>query len=121
MNLKAGKKFRLRRQADIDLVFRQGRRMGNGQITLLARPNGLGFSRTAVAVSSSHGGAVRRNHLKRLCREALRLSWPELPAGWDFVALPRQGAELTLATLRPSVIALAGRLTTSWPLKDSRP
>jgi ribonuclease P protein component len=120
MDRKAGKNLRLRRRTDIDGVFRQGRRLGDGLMTLLGRPNGLGVVRTGVAVSSTHGGAVRRNRLKRLCREALRLSRPELPAGWDFMVVPRRGATVTLAALRQSVTALAGRLAASSPREDSQ-
>jgi hypothetical protein len=40
----------------------------------------------------------------------MRLSRPELPAGWDFMLLPRAGARLTLAGLRKSVLSLGGRV-----------
>ena len=113
MGLKAGKAYRLRRRADIDAMFAGGTSARDRLATLVARPNGLPHSRMGVGISKRHGNAVQRNRIKRLCREAMRLSRPDLPAGWDFMLLPRAGMRLTLASLRKSVLSLGGRVGSS--------
>jgi len=113
MGYKAGKQSRLRRRSDIDLVFAGGISARDRLATLVARPNGLPFSRMGVGISKRHGNAVQRNRIKRLCREAMRLSRPELPPGWDFMLLPRAGMRMTLASLRKSVLLLCGRVASS--------
>ena len=121
MDYRSGKRRRIRRRADIQALFGQGRQLGNALVTLLGRPNGLAFSRVGVAVSAAHGRAVRRNRIKRLCREALRLARPELPTGWDFMVVPRRGVRHSVPTLRQSVISLAARLTVHASAKEQRP
>ncbi len=78
---------------------------------MLAIANDLAISRLAVAVSTAYGGAVKRNRVKRLCREAFRLSRGEIPRGWDFVIVPRAGREHELSGLRASIMSLSRRLT----------
>jgi len=112
MDLRADKRFRVRSKKDIDLLFSQGRRSSNAQITLFALRNDLpdGRCRAGVGVSKRHGNAVRRNRVKRLCREAFRLTRAELPAGWDFMILPRAEANMEVRSLCGSIRTLAGRI-----------
>ena len=48
-----------------------------------------------------------RNRLKRLVREAFRLSKSELPTGVDLVVLPRR-QDASFAAVRHSLVALSG-------------
>ena len=112
-DLRAGKKYRIKRNKEISRIFQQGRRASDSLITLRALPNAdmEVRARLGVAVTKRHGGAVRRNRIKRLCREAFRLVRYELPGGYDYVILPHVGAELTLEKLIRSLKALAPRAT----------
>jgi ribonuclease P protein component len=66
--------------------------------------------RLGVSVSKDHGGAVRRNKLKRLLREAFRLERERLPRGLDVVLIPRQRDEnFPLAAMRVELLQLVQR------------
>jgi ribonuclease P protein component len=69
--------------------------------------NGLPYARLGLSVSRrKFGTAVARNRVKRLLREAFRLSKGELPVGIDLVIVPR-GPKLTFAAARTSLSTLA--------------
>jgi ribonuclease P protein component len=57
--------------------------------------------RLGLVVARTIGTAVRRNRVKRLCRECFR-TWPDLlPDGVDLVVIARTGApELCLAQVQ---------------------
>ena len=111
MDQRAGKTFRLARRKDIDNVFATGRSVRDSLLTIVGLPNGRPHARCGVGVSKRHGPAVRRNRVKRLCREAFRLSRQHVMPGWDYMILPRVSPRLELTAIQDSIVALAQRLT----------
>lgn len=68
-------------------VYKSGRALGDELMWLRSLPNGLDQSRYGFSITKGIGKAVRRNHVRRLLREVVRLK-PFKP-GWDVVFMPR--------------------------------
>lgn len=101
---------RLRTTAEFRLCYDAGVRSGDDHLLVFVRHNAAGVSRLGVSVSKKHGNAVARNRKKRLLREAFRLSQHKLPVGVDFVLVPRQRSDSTLADFSQSLVRLAEKL-----------
>jgi ribonuclease P protein component len=83
----------LSRSADFDRVYRRGRAHGGRDLVVHAFPRGDdGEPRLGLSVSRKVGGAVERNRIKRLIREAFRLELARLHPGYDIVVVARPGA-----------------------------
>jgi len=90
-------------QRDFDRVFREGRAFEFREISVRALPNGLAHPRLGLCVGKRHGGAVRRNRIKRLLREAYRLNRGALAVPCDLAVVPRTAwRNLTLAGIEPT-------------------
>jgi ribonuclease P protein component len=88
-------------------AFERRRSVADDVLVIYGAENGLDHARLGISVSRKKiRRANRRNHFKRLVREAFRLSKDELPAGIDLVVVPR-GPELTFAHARQALPNLA--------------
>jgi ribonuclease P protein component len=76
-------------------VFRHGRSQANREFVLhvFPREDCDGPARLGLSVSRKVGGAVDRNRVKRLVREAFALEAGRLPAGTDAVVVARVDAK----------------------------
>jgi ribonuclease P protein component len=81
------KSRRLASNRQFKAVLDRGRRAGDRLLVLYAAPNDRGYPRLGVSVGKSSGNAVARNRLKRLLREAFRLSQDCIPQDFDYVLM----------------------------------
>jgi ribonuclease P protein component len=91
------KRGRLSRSAEFERVYRQGRSVGNRFLVLYAFPRagasaGTDGPRLGLSVSRKVGGAVERNRVKRLLREAFAAEGERVPADHDVVLVARPEA-----------------------------
>lgn len=103
---------RLLRRSDFLRVQGQGRKLVSPHFLWFVVPSPAGALRLGVTVSKRVGGAVVRNRVKRLLREAFRHHKALFPVGIDVVAIARtEAATVPLAVVDRELCDAARRLT----------
>jgi len=93
----------LRRPADFRRTYDRRRSAADSWLIVYGCENGLPHLRLGLSVSRKVGKAHVRNRLRRLYREAFRLTRHEMPTGLDLVLIPRRPDEPTLEALKRSL------------------
>jgi ribonuclease P protein component len=104
------KREHLRSPRDFRRVYDRRCSAQDRWLLVFACPNEFNHLRLGMSVSRKVGNAVARNRLRRLYREAFRLSRVDMPKGLDLVLIPRSNEEPSLDDLRKSLPALVGIL-----------
>jgi ribonuclease P protein component len=110
MNLKATFRphERLKDPRDFRRAYERRRSESDEILVVYGVENHRDHPRLGISVSRKRvRAAVDRNRLKRLIREAFRLSKANLPAGIDLVVLPRR-QNVPLSAVRRSLVVLSG-------------
>ena len=100
---------RIKAPADFRRAFERRKSASDAALVVHAVENGRAHARIGIAVGKKKvRKASARNRIKRLLREAFRLSKSGLPTGVDLVVVPRGPAgSLTLALALDSLTKLA--------------
>jgi ribonuclease P protein component len=86
---KLNKKMKLCKNKSFQAVYRHGKSYANKQAVLYVLPNKKDISRIGFAAGKRLGGAVLRNRVKRILREAYRLNQDKITKGADLILVGR--------------------------------
>lgn len=100
----------LRKNKSFQTVYRLGKSIANRHLVLYVLPGRGGERRVGFAAGKRLGGAVVRNRVKRLLREAYRLNQHRLVAGVDLLIVGRQPSiKEKLPTVTAAFLQLCAR------------
>ena len=112
---------RLHGKRGFDSVFEGQMRKSAGPLLCFSIPNTTGHPRLGLSVSRRVGNAVKRNRIKRLLREAFRLTQYDWPAGfgYDVVLVVRPHDALKLEAYQDLLRQIMQHVHPAW-LKRQR-
>ena len=100
----------LRSKADFERVYALKCKAADGVLLVFAARNDGPVTRIGLSVSKKHGGAIIRNRLKRLLREAFRLKQGEIPSNLDLIVIPLAKDKASLTAYQDSLVKITRRL-----------
>ena len=82
----------LKRNADFQNVYKNGKSYANRHLVLYVLDNQTGHNRLGISVSKKVGNSVARHRVTRLIRESYRLHEDMFNSGLDMVVVTRKNA-----------------------------
>ncbi len=114
------KSRRIHSNRDFARIYELNQRAGDQHLLIFAAVNQRNTTRIGLSVSKRHGKAVHRIRLKRLLREAFRLTQHELPIGLDLILIPRIHSGADLKDYQNSIVRLSQKLAKRLSTKETR-
>ncbi|MCX7779373.1 MAG: ribonuclease P protein component [Negativicutes bacterium] len=100
----------LRQNRQFQAVYKSGKSYANRFLVLYVLPRPSAKRQVGFAVGKRLGGAVVRNRVKRLLREAFRLNQHRFKSGMDLVLIARQPVlHLEFADVVKALLDVAGK------------
>lgn len=106
--------MRLRSRGDFARVYAARAVKVAGPLRVHAAPNHRACLRLGMSVSRKVGTAVRRNRIKRLLREAFRLTQQDWPTGYDVVVVVIPHDPVGLTQYQKLLLSAMGSLHRQW-------
>ena len=107
------KEFRLRRNEEVQTVFKRGKFISTPELIFRFLPNNLEFPRIAVLVGMKVSNkAAHRNRIRRRLQELVRLHFEKIPRGFDLLIIARDTKlrEIEFEKLTQKFLSLVARL-----------
>ena len=126
MSVESGQSFsfrpaeHLRRPSDFRRVYERRRSASDEWLIVYVCENARNYMRLGLSVSKKFGSARRRNRLRRLYREAFRLTRHEMPTGFDLVLIPRAEEIPSLEELKRSLPHLVSQAVRELAARGNR-
>ena len=95
------KYYRLKKQADFQRLFHKGKRAFSPSLTMIYRLADKMIM--GISIGKKHGKSVQRNRIKRLLREAFRLTQSEMKGTYAIILIPKVSDEYSFATFQRQI------------------
>ena len=93
--------YRLKKEKDFNLVFKNGKKLFSKNLTVVFFPSKE--IKAGFAVSKKHGTSVKRNRIKRLLRESFRSFLPNIRQNFFFVFIPKVSENYSLEDFKENM------------------
>ena len=90
--------FRLKKEKDFQKVFHKGKRVFSNSLTMICLPSDI--LKMGISIGKKHGKSVQRNRIKRLIREAFRLTRDEMKGNYAIVIIPKVSEDYSFETYK---------------------
>lgn len=101
----------LRSSLDFARVYGRKQRASDTHLLIYADQNPDGAqTRIGFSISKKNGNSPARHRIRRLLREAFRLTQHEISDGLDLILIPRPGSNSTLGDYQHSLVELSRKL-----------